>query len=154
MKKADNMTDFIKSMVNGESVSVGVAEACAIKEKTDFVDPKYDAEQYGKVDWERERPEEFRGQKIYAYGNFHPNQINKSLNVGTLIFIIDMKEKDNYNRFVSEHVKTCKFMQDSSNAGTIGMNLAFEFRPNSIGQTTRIVCICGEECDLTDYESF
>ena len=154
MKKVDNMTDFIKGMVYGKSVSIGTAELCAIKEKTDFVDSKYDAEQYGKVDWERGKPEEFRGQKIYPYGNFHPNQIDKSLNVGTLIFIIDTKEKDNYNRFVSEHIRACKFMQNPHNAGAVGMNLAFEFRPNSIGQTTKVVCLCGEECDLTDYASF
>jgi len=36
--------------------------------------------------------------------------------------------------------------------GAIGGKTTFTFTPNSIGMSEKVVCACGEELDITDYD--
>jgi len=37
-------------------------------------------------------------------------------------------------------------------AGAIGGKTTFQFTPNSIGMTEKVVCACGAELNITDYD--
>lgn len=40
------------------------------------------------------------------------------------------------------------------NSGAIGGRLTYTFSPTGLGVITKVICGCGEECDLTDYDSW
>lgn len=66
-------------------------------------------------------------------------------------FHIPLDGINKFNKWNKEHIKTCKYYQDS---GTIGERLTYEFTPTGIGTIIKIKCACGEEIDLTDYENW
>jgi len=49
----------------------------------------------------------------------------------------------------AEHLPECKY---KDNTGAIGGVLTFSFTPTSIGTVVKVICACGEELDLTEYD--
>lgn len=39
-------------------------------------------------------------------------------------------------------------------AGAAGGKITYQFTPNSIGMVEKVVCVCGEEVDMTDYSEW
>ena len=70
------------------------------------------------------------------------------------------KEKENFMKFsigryelktLSEWTHDCSLGSDQ---GAIGGPLTYTFTPNNLGIVTKVICACGEEKDLTDYDEW
>jgi hypothetical protein len=59
---------------------------------------------------------------------------------------------------MEEHDKTCKYFDDgtspNSPVGAIGGRIKFQFTTTGLGIIAIVKCACGEEVDLTDYDSW
>lgn len=69
------------------------------------------------------------------------------------------KDKENFKRFfigryelkaLTEWTHDCSLTE----TGAIGGPLTYTFTPNGIGVVTKVICACGEEKDLTDYDEW
>lgn len=49
------------------------------------------------------------------------------------------------------HDKTCAYV-DPRNQSSIGGRLTYTFTPTSIGTLSKVVCACGADVDLTNFE--
>jgi len=47
--------------------------------------------------------------------------------------------------------KDCKL---KNNSGAIGGRMTYTIKPTSLGNIIKVVCDCGEELDLTDYDDW
>lgn len=70
----------------------------------------------------------------------------------TPTFAISGTELENLNAWLEKHDQVCRYA-DPENQGAIGGRFTFSFIPTSICEFQKVVCACGEECDLTDYGS-
>lgn len=67
-------------------------------------------------------------------------------------FVMSDKEYETYEKWYEEHKKTgCRF---TGYTGAIGGGLIFSFFPTSLGSAITVKCGCGEEINITDYESW
>lgn len=76
-----------------------------------------------------------------------------------MIFSIQGKEKENFENWFAPHKKLCRFWQVDENGfpdvnSAIGGAFSFTFTPTGIGTGVDVKCVCGETCDLTDYNSW
>lgn len=73
-------------------------------------------------------------------------------------FSLDKDELKNLSEELTEHNKTCKFYDDGtgveSKTGAIGGRLTYEFTPTGLGVIAKVVCACGHNMDITDYDSW
>jgi len=63
-------------------------------------------------------------------------------------FKLSEKEILKYKTWLEEHNKTCS----AKDVGAIGGRMTFQFTPTSLGIISQVVCACGKEINLTDYE--
>lgn len=71
--------------------------------------------------------------------------------------IIDKQEIENYLEWINNH--KCKFTYDPDKnpfppTGAIGGGLTYSFTPTGLGVIIKVKCACGEEADVTDYDSW
>ncbi len=38
--------------------------------------------------------------------------------------------------------------------GAIGGKITYQFTPTSLGMVEKVICSCGKECDVTDYDDW
>lgn len=158
MRKAKSFKDFFKAAAKGEAVSID--KETLENPEEDYEIKKEDKVAYGVADWPQmnesndERFVQYKGKPVYGYGNFHPKDLEGAVHkLGTLIFTIDSADKENFNQFYKEHKESgCKYVENAFAAGAFGSNFSFEFRSNTVGQTTIVRCNCGVECDITSYD--
>ncbi len=55
-----------------------------------------------------------------------------------------------YLKWTKDHQKVCK----QTEVGAIGGKYTYSFTQTSLGCIHKLKCICGEEADFTDYESW
>lgn len=65
------------------------------------------------------------------------------------VFILGVEENDKMKVFKNDHDQ-----RHTGGGGAIGGRYTYEFTPTSIGTVQRILCACGESCDVTDYGSW
>lgn len=65
------------------------------------------------------------------------------------LFTVHEKEEKAMKEWVAQHRPVC-----TARIGTIGGRLSYCFTPTSIGVIFKIKCNCGQEIDVTDYESW
>ncbi len=82
--------------------------------------------------------------------NFSTSYLNDNIDEPVIIFMIKDKEKENFNKTMSDH--DCKYMKDPHAAGAFGANLSFAFEPNTVGMRIVIKCECGMNADIIDYD--
>lgn len=68
-----------------------------------------------------------------------------------MIFKIYDEQKEKLNNWINIHKQSCEYFK---NPGAIGGLLSFIFIPNSIGESLKVKCICGEQIDLTDMDNW
>jgi hypothetical protein len=54
---------------------------------------------------------------------------------------------------ITDWLRHCAFHK-TANQGAIGGRLTYCFTPTNLGTIIKIKCACGEELDLTNYESW
>lgn len=69
----------------------------------------------------------------------------------TRTFTLDASDMRRLNEWLAEHDKTCVFA-DRFKQGAAGGRLTYEFTPMSLGLVTKVLCACGDACDLTDWD--
>lgn len=67
------------------------------------------------------------------------------------MFSLDEEQGKKMQAWIDEHDKTCKCFHKQ---GAIGGRLRWCFTPTSIGVAIIVECACGEEVDLSDYDSW
>lgn len=68
-------------------------------------------------------------------------------------FEITPKEMKQINSWLAEHDKECPYTQREKQ-GAIGGRLTYQFTPTGLGIVTRVICGCGAETDISDYETW
>ena len=77
-----------------------------------------------------------------------------------MTFVIEPYEQQILNEWRAEHNKTCKYRFNDDGTpvkfpgGAAGGSTSYEFTPTGIGVAIFAKCTCGEEINLTDYESW
>ena len=73
--------------------------------------------------------------------------------VPTLSFQLDSDQQTKLAQWQAEHDKTCpKAAMERMTA--IGGRLTYSFIITSLGAISKLVCLCGQECDVTDYDNW
>lgn len=62
-------------------------------------------------------------------------------------------DQEKLNKWFCDH-KCVYYGRPDSYAGAIGGNFTYEVTPTSLGDIFKVSCGCGQEIDLTDYESW
>lgn len=59
------------------------------------------------------------------------------------------------NQLLKEWDKShdCDF-REAKDIGAIGGRLTYQLTPTGLGMVTKVICACGKEADLTDYDSW
>ncbi len=78
--------------------------------------------------------------KIKEMMNDEPSRVNLGL---------DDDERKKFEDWDRDH--KCKLKEDS---GAIGGRLTYCFTPTGLGTITVIKCVCGEEINVTDFDSW
>jgi len=70
----------------------------------------------------------------------------------TMAFNFTVPDEDEVkaNKWVRDHKKVCKV----TDVGAIGGKYTWSFTQTSLGCITILKCACGEEINLTDFESW
>lgn len=68
----------------------------------------------------------------------------------TLKFELYCQEVQNYTDWLREHDDKCKERHEYH--GAIHIGDTFQFTQNSVGRGVKVICVCGEEKDITDYD--
>jgi hypothetical protein len=66
------------------------------------------------------------------------------------VFLLSVEVYDKMGVFVNEH----DIKHAGQGSGAVGGRYTFEFTPTSLGTIQKVLCACGESCDVTDYESW
>lgn len=69
------------------------------------------------------------------------------------MFDLNDDQVHNFNVWLLEHDKKCKYAH-SENCGAIGGRLTYKFTPTSLGIITTVDCVCGDKCELTDFDNW
>ena len=71
-----------------------------------------------------------------------------------ITFKPSQKEYDNALAFMDKHdrEKHGKTDEVPRYCGAIGGGYSYVFTPTSLGNSLKIICSCGEECNVTDYD--
>ena len=73
-------------------------------------------------------------------------------------FFISGFEQQSLDEWTRQHNKVCPYYDDGtkpeSPAGAIGGRLSYQFTPTGLGTAITVKCACGEEENLTDYDSW
>ena len=64
-------------------------------------------------------------------------------------FIISKEDMEKFKKWDNDH--NCGH---KDYAGAIGGRLTYSFSPTRVGMIIKVICACGEECDLTDYDAW
>jgi len=65
-----------------------------------------------------------------------------------LTFSLDGLAQDKLAEWYKEHDPVCRIQY----AGAAGGKLTYTFTPNNLGLVTKVICACGEEVDVSDYD--
>lgn len=65
-------------------------------------------------------------------------------------FCLTEEEENKYRVWIKEHNETCPIKY----SGAIGGKITFQFTPTSLGLITKVICGCGKELNLTDFEGW
>ena len=65
-------------------------------------------------------------------------------------FELTEEEEQKYRTWIKEHNEDCQIKY----SGAIGGKITFQFTPTSLGVITKVICGCGEELILTDFEGW
>ncbi|MGB2762163.1 MAG: hypothetical protein WBC21_01325 [Minisyncoccales bacterium] len=81
-----------------------------------------------------------------------------------MTFSISEIEVKKLDAWLEQHDKSCRFamlrhesvvkMPDENRPAIMESGLSYSFKPTSIGNVIVVECKCGEECNITDYESW
>lgn len=69
------------------------------------------------------------------------------------MFLKDLNKEQlkKFYEWNNDHIQKCPHYE---NPGAIGGRLTYCFTPTGLGTIVKIVCSCGEELDLTDYDKW
>lgn len=75
------------------------------------------------------------------------------------MFNLTKEQAEQMNQWYKEHVPECPFFVRPPSGefpvevyvGAIGGALTYKFTPTTLGLTTVVECVCGEEINLTDF---
>ena len=74
------------------------------------------------------------------------------------VFTISGKEVENFEDWLEEHDKSCRFAESKMPKNGIPplgwARFTYMFSPTSMGFTIKVKCQCGEEVDITDFDSW
>lgn len=65
-------------------------------------------------------------------------------------FTVPDEEADKSRKWRKDHDKICPQIE----VGAIGGKFTWSFTPTGLGCILKLKCACGEELDLTDYDSW
>ena len=77
-----------------------------------------------------------------------------------IVFEIPAFEQIALNEWNAEHRKTCSLLwhKDGTKVefpgGAMGGGLTYQFTPTGIGVAMSVKCHCGDECNITDFDSW
>jgi len=66
---------------------------------------------------------------------------------------LDLETIQRIHDWLREHDKNCPY-SDPMKCGAIGGRLTYCFTPTALGLVIKVKCGCGEEKDVSDYDSW
>ena len=94
--------------------------------------------------------------KDITWTNFHPSNVEKSIEQERLVFFLDGEEKKQYNKWAKEHLENCEIARNpfSNKGGSISHNFVFTFQQGSAGNIIIVNCRCGVKAEFFDVDSW
>ena len=65
-------------------------------------------------------------------------------------FYLTEEDVKKYRAWLKEHNEICPIKYE----GAIGGKITFQFTPTGLGIITKVICCCGKELNLTDFEGW